>query len=178
MGKTQLARNYADIYRNDYSAVFWFNSKDVDTLKRSFLNTAERIEDNPSFKEIWSRIKEKRLDEGVEEVKAVREWLSMPKNTRWLLIYDNYDTPSEFQIRDFFPEAQQGAILVTTRSHGLMLGQPILVEKRLSSVDIGGRQWAKNETSLQSRRLYKKQSRLSEARGHRGPNNPDSIWLG
>jgi hypothetical protein len=28
-----------------------------------------------------------------EVIDAVKEWLSLPKNTRWLMIYNNYDNP-------------------------------------------------------------------------------------
>jgi hypothetical protein len=132
VGKTQLARNYAEAYRGDYSAVFWFNSKNMDTLRRSFLTAAEGIKDKPSFKCRWPYTEEKGIKEAVE---GVKEWLSMSRNTRWLLIFDNYDSPAELQVRRFFPAAQQGAIIVTTRISGLGWGQSISVEKSKSISD-------------------------------------------
>jgi hypothetical protein len=59
----------------------------------------------------------------------------MSKNTRWLLIFDNYDSPAELHVRQFFPAAQQGAIVVTTQTSGLVWGQSISVEKFKSISD-------------------------------------------
>lgn len=72
-----------------------------------------------------------------EAAEAVRRWLSSAGNDRWLVIYDNYDTPKlpghdepgTFDIRPFLPEADHGAILITTRSSQLQLGRPIAVRK-------------------------------------------------
>jgi NB-ARC domain len=135
IGKTQLAFTYASRHRDDYSAVFWLNSKDVDTLRRGFLNIAGRIYlEHPSLVHLKSITEQGKLDEAVE---AVKRWLSNPKNTQWLLIYDNYDKPTlpgindpdAFPIQPFFPEAHQGAIIITTRSAQLKIGRMIPVEK-------------------------------------------------
>ncbi|KAJ5293286.1 uncharacterized protein N7443_009239 [Penicillium atrosanguineum] len=126
MGKTQLALNYANLHREDYSAVFWFNSKNEDTLKQSFLSNAIRIKDSPLFKNRWTCVEEKGPDEAVT---ALGEWLSMARNKRWLLCFDNYDEINIYDIRKYFPVAKQGAILVTTRSHGIFWGHGIPVEK-------------------------------------------------
>jgi tetratricopeptide (TPR) repeat protein len=135
MGKTQLALTYARQYKGTYSAVFWLNSKDVDTLKRGFLSIARRIYlEHPSLIHLKSIIEQGKLDEAVE---AVRRWLSKPKNTQWLLIFDNYDKPKlpgtndpgAFPIKPFFPEADQGAIIITTRSSQLKIGHLIPVRK-------------------------------------------------
>jgi hypothetical protein len=72
-----------------------------------------------------------------EVVVAVKQWLSLPKNTRWLIVYDNYDNPklpgtadrTAVNIRRFFPEAHQGSIIVTTRSSQVKIGHRIRVEK-------------------------------------------------
>jgi hypothetical protein len=80
-----------------YSAVFWANSKDVDTLEQG------------------------NLDEAAE---TVNRWLSSTENDRWLVIYDNYDTPKlpehdgpgTFDMGPYFLEADLGAVLITTWS--------------------------------------------------------------
>jgi hypothetical protein len=74
------------------------------------------------------------LDEAVDAVKA---WLSLPNNTRWLMIYDNYDNPklprntdpTAVDIRKFLPESYQGFILITTRSSQVKIGHPIRIQK-------------------------------------------------
>jgi hypothetical protein len=135
MGKTQLALAYAQRHRDEYLAVFWINSKDVDTLKQGYAAAARRIyREHPSLVHLKTVAEGGNLDDAVE---VVKRWLSHPQNSRWLVIYDNYDTPKlpgrddagTFDIRSFLPEADHGAILITTRSSQLQLGRPVAVKK-------------------------------------------------
>ncbi len=72
-----------------------------------------------------------------EVVVAVKRWLSLPKNTRWLIIYGNYGNPklpgnpgrTAVDIRQFLPEAHQGSIIITTRSSQVKIGHRIQVRK-------------------------------------------------
>lgn len=72
-----------------------------------------------------------------EVVVAVKQWLSLPKNTRWLIVYDNYDNPklpgnadrTAVDIRWFLPEVDQGLIIITTRSSQVKIGHRIRVGK-------------------------------------------------
>ena len=137
IGKTQLAVAYAKLHKDDYSAVFWLNSKDEDSLKQSFVKAAKRIlRQHPSvnrLSNVDTSIKEN-LDEVVDAVKA---WLSLPNNTRWLMIYDNHDNPkltgnkdpSAVDIRKFLPESYQGSVIITTRSSQVEIGRPIRIRK-------------------------------------------------
>jgi Cdc6-like AAA superfamily ATPase len=140
MGKTQLALAYAQRHKDEYVAVFWINSNDVDTLKQGYAAAARRIyQEHPSLVQLKTVVESGDLDEAVE---AVKRWLSHTKNTRWLVIYDNYDTPKlpghnepgTFDIRPFLPEAHHGAVLITTRSSQLELGGPVAV-KKLQSIE-------------------------------------------
>jgi hypothetical protein len=135
MGKTQLALAYEKQYKDKYSAVFWINSKDVDTLRQGYATAAKRISsDHPSVAYLKSVVDGGNLDETME---AVKQWLSSARNDRWLIIYDNYDTPKlpgrndsgAFDIRPFLPETQQGAILITTRSSYLKWWPSVEVKK-------------------------------------------------
>lgn len=135
MGKTQLALAYEKRHREEYSAVFWINSKDVNTLQQGYVTAAKRIyRDHPLLINFKAAAVGSDL---AEAMTTVRRWLNHPKNTRWLIIYDNHDTPKlpdrddpgTFDIRPFLPEADHGAILITTRSSQLDLGSPILVKK-------------------------------------------------
>ena len=140
IGKSQLAIQFAKEHRDDYTAVFWLNAKTEDTLKRSFAANARRLPE-----ECFSQ----GLLDGPQDEEAFRtilykmkEWLGLPGNDRWLLIYDNVDNPkipdnkreSAYDIRSYLPEAHQGSILVTTRWKTLRIGRPIEVAK-LSSDD-------------------------------------------
>jgi hypothetical protein len=70
-------------------------------------------------------------------IDAVKEWLSLPNNTRWLMIYDNYDNPklpgntdlAAVDIRKFLPESYQGSVIITTRSSEVKIGHRIRIRK-------------------------------------------------
>ena len=140
IGKTQLAVAYAKRYRHNYSAVFWLNIKDIDSLKQSFAKVTKQIlRDHPSASVLSNLDTNGNLDEVVEAVKA---WLSLPKNTRWLLVYDNYDNPkipgnndaAAIDIRKFLPESYQGSIIITTRLAQVKVGRQVHV-KKLSNIE-------------------------------------------
>ncbi|CAM1508710.1 Fc.00g055580.m01.CDS01 [Cosmosporella sp. VM-42] len=91
MGKTQLAVAFVKRNHNHYSAVFWMNATDEETLKQNFVKAAERIlRENSSVAYLERAIAHQDMD---EVVKAVKRWLSERSNNRWLIIYDNYDHP-------------------------------------------------------------------------------------
>jgi hypothetical protein len=134
IGKTQLAIAYAKRHKDNCSAIFWLNIKDEDSLKQSFANVAKQIlREYPSAR--WlSSVNMKNLDEVIDAVKA---WQGLPYNTRWLMIYDNYDNPrlasnkdpAAVDITKYLPEAYQGSVLITTRSSQVQIGHLIQVKK-------------------------------------------------
>jgi hypothetical protein len=135
MGKTQLALEYAQRHRQEYSAVFWVDSKSEETLKQGYAVAVDRIyREHPSLVYLKTVAEGSNLDEAAE---AVKRWLSSAGNDRWLVIFDNYDTPKlpghdepgTFDIRPRLPRAHQGAVLITTRSSQLQLGRPVAVRK-------------------------------------------------
>jgi hypothetical protein len=134
IGKTQLAIAYAKRHKENYSAIFWLNIKDEDSLKQSFANVAKQIlRAYPSARWLGT-VDMKNLDDIIDAVKA---WLGLPYNTRWLVIYDNYDNPrlvsnkdpAAVDITKFLPEVYQGSVLVTTRSSEVEIGHLIQVTK-------------------------------------------------
>jgi len=135
IGKTQLAAAYAKRHKDTYSAIFWLNIKDEDSLKQSFVKLAKQISrEYRSVIPVSNLMANQNLDEVVESVKS---WLSLPNNTRWLMIYDNYDTPklsrgtdpAAIDIRKFLPESYQGSIIITTRSSEVRIGHLIQIRK-------------------------------------------------
>ncbi|KAH0565161.1 hypothetical protein GP486_001439 [Trichoglossum hirsutum] len=135
IGKTQLAVAYAKRNKDNYSAIFWLNIKDEDSLKQSFANLAKQIlREHPSASRLSGVDIKGDFDEVVDAVKA---WLSLPNNTRWLMVYDNYDNPklsrntdpAVLDIRKFLPESYQGSIIITTRSSQVKIGHPIRIKK-------------------------------------------------
>jgi hypothetical protein len=135
IGKTQLSLAYAKRHKDDYSAIFWLNIKDEDSLKQSFAKVAKQISREHSSALQFSNVDtNKSLDEVIEAVKA---WLSRPNNTRWLMIFDNYDNPklprnpdpAAVNIRKFLPESYQGSVIITTRSSEVRIGHLIQIRK-------------------------------------------------
>ncbi|KAG4429910.1 hypothetical protein IFR05_014606 [Cadophora sp. M221] len=134
MGKTQLAVAYAKRHKDDYSAIFWLNIKDEDSLKQSFARVARQIlREHPSAR--WlSNVDMKNLDDVID---AIKEWQGLPHNTRWLMIYDNYDNPKLVSNKDpaavdiakFLPQVYQGSVLITTRSSEVEISRLIQVTK-------------------------------------------------
>lgn len=133
IGKTQLAVAYAKRHRDNYSGIFWINIQDEPSLRQSFVRIAQKISRQHSFS---SSDNFENSDKAVAEVK---DWLSRPRNTRWLLIYDNYDRPmlrnstdpEAVDIRRYLPDAHQGSVLITTRSAHIGFGQCMQMKKLL-----------------------------------------------
>ena len=135
IGKTQLTVAYAKRHKDNYSAIFWLNIKDEDSLKQSFAKVARQIlREHPSASWLSSVDMKENLDEVID---AVKSWLSLPNNTRWLMIYDNYDNPklasnmnpAAVDIRKFLPESYQGSVIITTRSSQIRIGHRIQITK-------------------------------------------------
>jgi ATP/maltotriose-dependent transcriptional regulator MalT len=137
IGKTQLSVAYAKRHKEKYSAIFWLDIRDEDSIKQSFAKVAKQIlREHPSAFPL--RDGEEEEEEDVDEVvNAVKNWLSEKHNTRWLLIFDNYDNPkvpgskdtAAMNIKRFLPESYQGSILIITRSSQVRIGHSIKIRK-------------------------------------------------
>ncbi|KAH8657178.1 hypothetical protein BGZ60DRAFT_532027 [Tricladium varicosporioides] len=135
IGKTQLAITYAKRHKEKYTAIFWLNANDEDSLKLSFRDIAQQVlRHHPSTSVLSNVDQDTDLDQVVRVVKA---WLDFPQNTRWLMIYDNFDNPktpgnpdgSAVDIRQFLPRSDHGSIIITTRSSQVGQGERIRVQK-------------------------------------------------
>jgi NB-ARC domain len=115
IGKTQLAIAYAKRHCSSYESVFWLNAVLEANLKISLRSIAEQVMEAQEYE----RAKEEQI------LFRVRRWLSDPANTRWLLIFDNYDAPDLFDIYKYFPYAAHGSIIVTTRLPDQVSGKRI-----------------------------------------------------
>ncbi|CAG9952144.1 unnamed protein product [Clonostachys rosea f. rosea IK726] len=140
IGKTQLAVTYTKRYRDEYSAIFWLNIKDELSIRRSFTKVATQIlRQHPDASGLNALDPQLNPEEVIEAVKA---WLSLPGNTRWLVVYDNYDnlrlsnhkTDTGVDILQFLPTSHQGSIIVTTRLSRVDIGHRIRI-KKLESID-------------------------------------------
>jgi hypothetical protein len=138
IGKTQLAIEYITRHREKYTAVFWLNSNDEDSLKLSFRDIAQYIIEDQKGNPSTSMFSSVDLNGNLDQVvTAVKNWLSLQRNTRWLMIYDNYDNPRTpgnldrlaVDIRGFLPRADHGSVIITTRSARVSQGYRIHVQK-------------------------------------------------
>lgn len=116
IGKTQLAVHFARCFGHYYTSVFWIYAHSEASIGQSFRRIAG----------------EAKLDLAqtlsLDEVqRSVLEWFSTSGNSHWLLIYDNHDTPQDFDIKCYLPSADQGTIIITTRSPDRIEGHAIKI---------------------------------------------------
>jgi tetratricopeptide (TPR) repeat protein len=112
VGKTQLVLEllYRLTDKQQYSSVFWISAVNMDTLRQSYLDIAQKL-----------RIP------GLENEKAdlkalVQEFLSREAAGQWLLVIDNADDLDMWisktgsrPLIDYLPKSKQGAVVFTTR---------------------------------------------------------------
>jgi len=118
IGKTQLAIAYAERHRDSYESIFWLTATSPKTLQTSLHQLAQHILLPDELKHC----------DDDQLMVHVSRWLSETDNTRWLLIFDNYDDPDQYQITKYYPHASHGSIIITTRLPDLVDGAPIKVQ--------------------------------------------------
>ncbi|KIM98279.1 hypothetical protein OIDMADRAFT_167110 [Oidiodendron maius Zn] len=136
IGKTQLSIEYIRRHKEKYTAIFWLNANDQDSLRLSFRDIAQQVLKYHPSASLLAGID---LDDLDQVVYAVKAWLDLQKNMRWLMIYDNYDNPktpgnldrSAVDIRQFLPQSDQGSVIITTRSSRVSQGHRVHVQKLL-----------------------------------------------
>jgi hypothetical protein len=117
IGKTQLTISYAKRHRSSYSSIFWLNATSEASLQISLRHVASRIYPQ----EMVSNLEDDQLRI------RISNWMSELKNTRWLLIFDNYDDPGQYDITQYFPFVAHGSIITTTRQPDRINGKIIKV---------------------------------------------------
>ena len=148
-GKTEIALHYANLHSSSFVSILWITSTTLALVQKSFVTIAQLIIHTyaatipvtpPPYGKIADMIGIAGLidsngliiDSGnkVETiVEAVISWLNDPRNGPWLLIFDNYDEPRSFPLREYFPKNTRGKILVTTRLRDLgKLGRSVEVD--------------------------------------------------
>ncbi|KAL4948761.1 hypothetical protein BDW69DRAFT_188955, partial [Aspergillus filifer] len=132
IGKTQLAIQFARRHKDDFTAIFWLSGKDRSALVSSLSSCFPRIQHLPVDTQVTNE------EEAEQRANQVLLWLAKPDNTRWLIIYDNVDQyslvqshgDSKYDLYEFFPHADHGSIIITSRLHGLTeLGNSFPVQK-------------------------------------------------
>ena len=115
-GKSQVALEYCHRKKDiPYSAIFWVDAATESSFKRSFQSISECIKAETDYLP--------NIDARVAFIlRMFTSW-----TVQWLMVFDNYDNPDTFlNIRDFIPQSERGAILVTSRhpdSNALVINQ-------------------------------------------------------
>ena len=100
VGKTQLAAEYAYRRAGDYALVWWVRAEESATLVADLAALAKPLD-----------LPEAGAPDLRDSIEAVQRWLNT--HDRWLLILDNARDAAS--VRDYFPQAQCGHALVTSR---------------------------------------------------------------
>lgn len=124
--KTQLAIEYARRYRENYSAVLWLDGSSKDSLNQSLADVARRLPQNELSADTVVELRRSKADAPVI-IQGVLQWLSISSNRNWLLIFDNIDRdhllkeadPQAYDVKDFFPIADHGSVVITSRLSNL-----------------------------------------------------------
>ena len=99
-GKSQIAIEYCQSSREEYAGIFWVNANSEDLTLQSYARIAAALNGKSSAEH----------SERHQTAKIVIDYLEA-WDQRWLLIFDNYDTPEAFHnIRDFVPECECSAV--------------------------------------------------------------------
>ena len=121
IGKTQLAIQFARLHQNDFSAIFWLDGRTKEALLFSLADLLNKL---PGINMTMDLKTEEEIESAA---KQVLQWLAAPNNCKWLLIFDNIDKYSAteqlidecYDVTKFFPSADHGSIIITTRVHQL-----------------------------------------------------------
>ena len=125
IGKTQLAITYAKRHSHSHSSIFWLNANTEATLNNSLRDLANRILPPETVSNL-----------GSDQVRVhVSNWLSELDNTRWLLIFDNYDDPDQYNITKYYPSVAHGSIIITTRTPEDLRGEQIKIKHMTEEED-------------------------------------------
>lgn len=117
IGKTQLAIRFARHHKDDFTAIFWLSGKSRETLLQSLSSVLSQL---PGQDRTVIATNEEEVEQNARQV---LKWLAIPGNSQWLLIFDNIDQYSPvpgglddgYDIAEFFPTADHGSILITSR---------------------------------------------------------------
>jgi hypothetical protein len=172
MGKTQLAIRFARDHKDDFTSIFWISGKNRSTLLQSLSSALSRLPGESENSEAINN------EEVKQRARQLLRWLATEGNSHWLIVFDNIDQYSPqssavgddaYDIERFFPGADHGSILITSRLQTLSeLGKPFPIN-RLDSKDA-------IQLLLQSSRLTAKNT-IEERRMDQGTDTFDIYTL-
>lgn len=145
-GKTQLALDYVQRHRHDYSAIFWIEASSRESIERDYVQIYILLYD--------LHVEAAHAEIQVEKaVLAVKRWF-YGRGKRWLFVVDSADTisnpddPLYIDLRRFLPDDPSIHTIVTTRD------QSAQDMTELPAVEVD------EMTSEEAIALFQKQARL------------------
>ena len=118
-GKSQLAMQFAQKNSESFTFKLYINASTNETTNQGFSAGLDQIwsswEDKPATKPTMSE----------EIVSLVKQWLSLPQNAKWLLLFDNVEQfdRDEYDIRRYIPEENVSGTVLLTTQFGEMYGR-------------------------------------------------------
>ena len=121
-GKTQLAIQFARRSQKIFSSIFWLNGDSRESVRQGFAQIARQLSKD-QIPDSYRKLAKQSPEELDEIISNVLIWFNGLDNDRWLLIFDNVDRdtslevndPKSYDVEEFFPEVDQGSILITSR---------------------------------------------------------------
>lgn len=122
VGKTQLVQEYAYRYHKEFSSILWVKANSAQSVVASYCAIAQRIIDHSDqiaheigltgLLDSAGRIAE---DSVTHIIGAVKRWLMLKGNSKWLLLFDNADDMDYMDIHPLIPAVVSGAVIITSR---------------------------------------------------------------
>lgn len=106
-------------------------------MKQSFVDIALRLPQDEASPELKQILRDPKIDVDII-INSVHQWLSLPSNQYWLLIFDNVDLdylsnnrhPLAYDVKGLFPQADHGSIIITSQLENLSrLGKELTLKR-------------------------------------------------
>lgn len=131
-GKTTLAQHYIQLHKDELSFVFWVWAESWETVAGSYLDFAnslvthysnkiprEKAEEQLGLTGVADMVRAKsalHLDKNrvMSVVRAVKDWLMQPENSKWLVVFDH--VKPVYNVQEFIPLTLSGRVILTSRN--------------------------------------------------------------
>jgi hypothetical protein len=145
VGKSSIALEYSFRYSESYTAVLWADATSEASLFRTVRDIAEKLVSHYAsqgipYGEIATFLRLSGLldpngqimaeAEETRVARAIKEWLAVKGNGRWLLVLDNYDDIDAVDINCLLSTCDAGHVIITSRRSDIQgLGRTIEIDE-------------------------------------------------
>lgn len=112
IGKTQLALKYVEGHKGEFSPILWIDAESQDTIRASFERCASHL--GVSINRTSGQIVKLR---DAPAIQSVLKWFQQQNepNSEWLVVIDNADDTSDWNIEDIIPHGANGNVIITSQ---------------------------------------------------------------